>query len=94
MIWVVVFAVAPAVVTISSSDGGQDATAIDVPAGVTKLSHPVDSRGSMRAKMERSGIVVAECMPEREGFRFQEHPKTYNFNVYCAMSGRGESGHA
>ena len=84
---------APAAVTISSSNDEHDATVTDVPAGVTKLSHPVDPRGSMRARMERNGVTVAECMPERDGFQFQEHPKTYNFNVYCAMSSPVENGH-
>ena len=82
----VVFAVAPAEVMISSSDNGQDSQVVNVPAGVTKLSHPVDPNGSMKARMERVGVIVAECTPERDGFRFQAHPKTYNFNVYCAMS--------
>ncbi|KAI0732491.1 glycoside hydrolase family 71 protein [Fomitopsis betulina] len=86
MIWVVVFAVAPAVVTISSSDDRRDAQVVNVPAGVTKLSHPVNPKGSMRARMERDGVVAAECIPEQDGFRFQERPKTYNFNAYCAMS--------
>ncbi|TFY60257.1 hypothetical protein EVJ58_g5258 [Rhodofomes roseus] len=86
MIWIVIFAVAPAVVTIVSSEGGMDTQFVDVPAGVTKLSHPVDPRGHMAAAMERNGILVALCCPERDGFRFQERPEMYNFNVYCAMS--------
>jgi len=87
MIWVVVFAMAPAAITISSSDDGHDVRVVEVPAGVSKLSHPVDPKGSMRARMEREGVLVAECAPERHGFRFQERPEVYNFNVYCAMSG-------
>ncbi|KAH9927778.1 glycoside hydrolase [Fomitopsis serialis] len=87
MIWVVVFAMAPAVVTTSSSDDGHDAQIVEVPSGVSKLSHQVDPKGSMRVRMERDGVLVAQCTPERHGFRFQERPGVYSFNVYCAMSG-------
>lgn len=84
--WVVVFATGPAEVHLST---GMDDTGVRVwmvEGGVAKLSHPMVAGGSMKAKMVRDGVVVAECAPERDGFRVEECPKTYNFNAYVAAS--------
>ncbi|KZT03908.1 glycoside hydrolase family 71 protein [Laetiporus sulphureus 93-53] len=84
--WVVIFATVPTVVELASYRSEADARTFEVPAGITKLSHAVDSTGSMSARMFREGVLVAECVPGRDGFHFQQGPKVYNFNAYCAMS--------
>lgn len=85
--WVVVFATGPAEVHLSTgSDDAQARRAWVVEKGVSKLSHPMMAGGSMKATMVRDGVVVAECAPERDGFRVEERPRTYNFNAYVAAS--------
>ncbi|KAH9935091.1 glycoside hydrolase family 71 protein [Epithele typhae] len=87
--WVVVLATAPAEVRLATSDLEGEAAAersYPVREGLTKLSHPLVARESMKATMIRDGRVVAECAPERAGFRVQARPRTYNFNAFVATS--------
>ena len=87
--WVVVFARAPADVTLSGTRGGHDVErrTFFVAKGVTTLAHPMTARGGMKATMHRGGgVVVAECAPTSEEFRVHERPATYNFNVFVAAS--------
>ncbi|RPD72110.1 glycoside hydrolase family 71 protein [Lentinus tigrinus ALCF2SS1-7] len=84
--WVVIFAIAPAEVRVSGTDGGLDGRSWLVKKGVTTLSHPMTAGGGMKATMFRDGVVVADCAPSHREFRVHERPRTYNFNVFVAAS--------
>ena len=83
--WVVVFATAPAVMYLSTSKNAPPKKHA-VREGLTKLSHPLVAGESMRAVMMRQDTVVAECAPRGGQFKVEEHPETYDFNAYVAMS--------
>lgn len=85
MIWVVIFATAPATVILSCSDE-LSSTLCDVQAGITNLKHDIVPGKGMKAQIVRDGNVVAECAPEHKEFHFRENPQIYNFNAYVAMS--------
>jgi hypothetical protein len=48
-----VFATAPAKITLSSAPDGCDAVTSDIPAGVSKIAHPLVVGGTMRAILTR-----------------------------------------
>ncbi|OBZ69458.1 Glucan endo-1,3-alpha-glucosidase agn1 [Grifola frondosa] len=83
--WVVVFAVAPATIRLSTSDEDH-AQSVAVQAGVSKLSHRMVAGDSMKGQLFRAGVLVTECAPSSDDFCFREHPQVYNFNAYVAMS--------
>lgn len=80
-VWAVVFAAAPAKVTLATGESAESKTTFDVLAGVSKLSVPITPGGTMKGTIEREGKVVVEVAPTSEEFTFQGAPKTYNYNV-------------
>ena len=69
----------------TSTDAAQPRVTV-VGMGVSKLSHPLVAGRRIKASMTRHGTVVAERAPSWEEFQVRGTPKTYNFNVYVAMS--------
>ncbi|KAF9494203.1 glycoside hydrolase family 71 protein [Pleurotus eryngii] len=80
--WVVVLAKAPAMLILS--DGVERSRTIQVPAGVTKASHPLESGKGMEASLYRGGDMIAACKPS--GFCFNPHPPVYNFNAFVVVA--------
>ncbi|KAJ7736912.1 glycoside hydrolase family 71 protein [Mycena metata] len=80
--WVVVLCTAPASVSLYTGDSSPKT--VEVGAGITKLSRPLEVGKGMRATIQRQGVVVGECTAD--GFEFQETPAVYNFNAFTAMS--------
>ena len=63
----------------------------NVPAGLSKLKHPLSVGGSMYARLVRDGRIIVEldasCPRGVEAeFVFEEKPETCNFNAYVAMA--------
>ncbi|KAF9646184.1 glycoside hydrolase family 71 protein [Thelephora ganbajun] len=81
--WVVVLAAAPGTIWLSS---GEHTKSWNVPAGLSKLSHPLESNGTMRASLYRGEDLVAHVDAAELGFHFNPSPRVYNFNVLVAMS--------
>ncbi|KAF8494304.1 alpha-1,3-glucanase [Gautieria morchelliformis] len=79
-LWAVVFAVAPAQVTLIS---GSTSTCFEVPSGVTKLKVPC-SPGAQCADMSRDRKILIQLRPM--GFNFRANPEAYNFNAFVAAS--------
>jgi len=79
-----VFATAPANITLSSAPDGSDAVTSDIPAGVSKIAHPLVAGGTMRAILTRDHKEVVNLAPE--GFTFIANPEVYNFNSFVAAS--------
>lgn len=84
LMWIVVFATAPATIRISTSDSKADVGDVHVEGGMTKLSSPLKVGGGMKVVMVRDKKVVAVCAPV--GYRFEARPGVYNFNAFVAMS--------
>ena len=84
--WVIVFATGPTEVHLSTGLDEAKKQVWTVEGGLSKLSHPIVAGGSMKATMVRDGVIVVECAPERDGFRVERNPKTYNFNAFVAAS--------
>ncbi|KAI0048810.1 glycoside hydrolase family 71 protein [Auriscalpium vulgare] len=82
VMWVVVFATAPAVVWLWSAEDKRQR--FEVGAGVAKLAWRLEPGGGMHADVVRAGHVVARCHPA--GFQFDANPRLYNFNAYVAAS--------
>ncbi|KAF9523864.1 glycoside hydrolase [Crepidotus variabilis] len=80
--WVIILATKPATVVTSTSN--EDKRAHKVFAGLNKVSFPLRPGGGMKAVMVRDELVVAECTPI--GYRFEERPGVYNFNVHVSSS--------
>lgn len=79
--WVVVLAKAPG--TLVLSDGEGESRTIQLPAGVTKASHPLESGKGMEACLYRGGDMIAACKPSE--FCFNSYPPVYNFNAFVAV---------
>ncbi|KAF8577364.1 glycoside hydrolase family 71 protein [Ramaria rubella] len=79
-LWAVVFAIAPAHVTLIS---GTISQRFEVPAGVTKLKLAC-SFGAQSAILARNHKTVLQLQPE--GFHFTTHPEFYNFNAFVASA--------
>ena len=79
----VVLATAPGTISLSS---GEDAKSWDIPAGLSKLSYPLEHGGTMRALLYRDEDLVAHVDATEFGFNFNPSPRVYNFNVLVAMS--------
>lgn len=82
--WIIVFSINPVTVKVYTSELDGVCTSIDVDAGMTKLSHPLQPSGGMKVVMIRDEKIVAECTPI--GYRFEARPGVYNFNAFVAMS--------
>ncbi|KAJ7032757.1 glycoside hydrolase family 71 protein [Mycena alexandri] len=80
--WVVVLCTAPASVWLYTGDSNSQT--IEVGAGITKLSRPLEVGEGMRVIIYRRGVAMAKCTAD--GFEFQEQPAVYNFNAFTAMS--------
>jgi len=79
-----VFATAPAKITLSSAPDGSDAITSEIPAGVSKIAHPLVAGGNMRAVLTRDNEEVVNLAPE--GFTFIANPEVFNYNSFVAAS--------
>ena len=79
-----VFATAPASITLSSAPNGSDAITSYIPAGVSKIAHPLVAGGNMRAILSRHNEEVVNFAPE--GFTFIANPEVFNYNSFVAAS--------
>lgn len=79
-----VFATAPAQITLSSAPDGCDAVTSDIPAGVSKIVHPLVAGGTMRAILTRDHEVVVDLAPEC--YTFTAYPEVFNYNAFVAAS--------
>ena len=92
LFWVVILASRPSLLTISTSppecppDGAERRTYNLVTPGIHKFSHRMVAGTSMWAEMIRDGECVARCDAGTLGFKFESHPKTYNFNAFTCKS--------
>ncbi|THH18680.1 hypothetical protein EW146_g2344 [Bondarzewia mesenterica] len=82
--WAVIFATSPASITLCSKT--EKPQYIQIPAGISKLSHPLVPGGGIQVQMIRNGVVVAQCAPTTDEFCVHERPEVYNFNAFVAMS--------
>ncbi|KAG9221281.1 hypothetical protein CCMSSC00406_0008884 [Pleurotus cornucopiae] len=80
--WVVVLARAPG--TLVLSDGDEESRTIQVLAGVTKASRPLESGKGMEARLYRGGDMIVSCKPSK--FCFNPYPPVYNFNAFVAVA--------
>ncbi|EMD39964.1 glycoside hydrolase family 71 protein [Gelatoporia subvermispora B] len=81
-LWAVVFATAPATVTLATADStSQD---FFVPAGVTKLSLQLTPGGYMQGTISRNGNTVVDLKPDN--YTFNPNPPTYNYNAFVAFA--------
>jgi len=81
--WVVVLATTPSTIWLSS---GEYAKSWNIPAGLSKLSHPLEPGGTMRASLYRDENLVTHVDAAELGFHFDPSPGVYNFNVLVATS--------
>ena len=81
--WIVVLATAPSTILISS---GERTESRNVPAGLSKLSHPLEPDGTMKVSLYRNEDLVAYVDAAELGFNFNPSPGVYNFNAFVAMS--------
>ena len=79
-----VFATAPGKITLSSAPDGSDAVTTDVPAGVSKIAHPLVVGGNMKAILTRDNKEVVNLTPA--GFTFTATPQVFNYNAFVAAS--------
>lgn len=79
-----VFATAPGKITLSCAPDGSDAVTSDIPAGVSKIAHPLVTGGAMRAVLTRENEEVVNFKPE--GFTFTATPQVFNYNSFVAES--------
>lgn len=79
-----VFATAPGKITLSSAPNGSDAVTSDIPAGVSKIVHPLVVGGNMKAILTRDNKEVVNFTPE--GFTFTANPQVFNYNSFVAAS--------
>ena len=86
--WVIVLATAPSTVVLSTSAECSQQTRVQVPAGLSKLSHRLIVGKGVRVQMYRDsdGALVADCTPSLGEFCVQERPDVYNFNAFVTMS--------
>lgn len=82
MVWAIVFATAPADVTLATS--ASNTQVFSVPAGVTKLSVPISAGDGMRGTLTRNGQKVVDVQPST--FSFSGSPATYNYNAFVAYN--------
>lgn len=79
-----VFATAPAEITLSSAPDGCDAVTSYIPAGVSKIAHPLVPGGTMRAVLTRDHEEVVNLAPEC--FTFAANPEVFNYNAFVVAS--------
>jgi len=79
-----VWATAPGNITLSSAPDYSDAVTSEIPAGISKIVHPLVVGGTMKAVITRDGKEVVNLTPE--GFNFTATPQVYNFNAFVAAS--------
>ena len=82
MLWAVVFATAPATVTLATSDSVSKQFSVN--AGVSKLSLELTPGGYMQASLSRNGNTVVNLQPD--GYSFNPNPQTYNYNAFVAFA--------
>ncbi|KAF8706619.1 Glycoside Hydrolase, partial [Rhizoctonia solani] len=75
-LWAVVFATAPAKVTLSADPTKPEE--FDVPAGVSKLRISLVAGQGIAATMARDGATLVDMKPD---FYFDPNPTTYNYNA-------------
>ena len=81
--WAVVFATAPATVTLYTSDS--NSRVFPIQAGVSKLSMPLtETGGYMRAKLSRNNVTITDFAPPT--YYYQPNPLVYNYNAFTASS--------
>ncbi|TFY60490.1 hypothetical protein EVJ58_g5112 [Rhodofomes roseus] len=83
-LWAVAFTTQPATVSITTASGTTQTT--DVPAGVTRLSMPLNPGAGMSATMTRNGATVLSVNPGTDAYTFNPNPETYNFNAFVAYA--------
>ncbi|KAH9485734.1 Glucan endo-1,3-alpha-glucosidase agn1 [Psilocybe cubensis] len=82
--WIVVFATAPARISVYTNENSADKKNYDVKAGVTKLSFELKADEGMKVSLIRDNKTVVVCNPM--AYRFESRPGVYNFNAYVAIS--------
>ncbi|PPQ79164.1 hypothetical protein CVT25_002792 [Psilocybe cyanescens] len=82
--WVVVFATAPARISVYTNENSADKKNYEIKAGVSKLSFPLRADEGMKASLIRDNKTVVVCNPM--AYRFESRPGVYNFNAYVAIS--------
>lgn len=82
MLWAVVFATAPATVTLYTSDSNSQT--FTVQQGVNKLSMMLTPGGYMRGTVTRNGQTVLDLRPQ--GYTFNANPDVYNYNAFTASA--------
>ncbi|KAJ8593966.1 glycoside hydrolase [Rhizopogon salebrosus TDB-379] len=82
MVWAVVLATSPATVELSTSP--TQSQTFSVPAGISKLSIPIQAGGTMHGTLSRAGQTVVDL--QSTNFTFEAQPLTYNFNVQVIAS--------
>lgn len=88
VLWAVVFATAPATVTLYTSD--TTSQTFQVQAGVNKLSTDLTPGGYMRGTVQRNGQTVIDFRPQ--GYTFNANPQTYNYNAFTAFTSSSTQG--
>jgi len=81
-VWAVVMTTAPSTVTLSTSSAMSQM--FNVPAGLTKLSVPINAGGTMKGIIQRDGQTIVELNPSE--FTFQGSPQVYNFNAFVTSA--------
>jgi glucan endo-1,3-alpha-glucosidase len=79
-----VFATAPGKITVSSAPNGSDAVTSNIPAGVSKIAHPLVAEGTMKVVLTRNGKEVVNFTPK--GFIFTATPQVFNYNAFVVAS--------
>lgn len=87
VLWAVVFATAPATVTLYTSDSSSQTFSVE--AGVNKLSTLLTPGGYMRGTVVRDGQTVLDLRPA--GYTFDANPETYNYNAFTASASTASS---
>ena len=88
MLWAVVFATAPATLTLHTSD--TTSQTFQVTTGVNKFSMDLTPGGYMRGTLVRNGQTVVDLQPQ--GYTFDANPQTYNYNAFTAFASSNTQG--
>ena len=83
----VVLATAPANITLSTPQPGQNATSANivtfaVPKGMSQLNYRLIPGNGMRATLTRAGKTVVDVNPTT--YNFNPNPSVYNYNAFVA----------
>ena len=84
-----IFSKSPATAILYTPDHNSNsidssAVTVDIPAGVTKLRHPLVVGKTMAVRLERGGASTLDY--RADGFTFDPNPKVYNFNAWVGWT--------